>query len=327
MDQARARAVRGTVGSPPGQLEAVVSEPRTRTILLPLPARDYDPTEAAVGWRVLTDAGHRVRIATPDGRPAPADDRMVTGRGLDPWAFVPGLDRLTVLGRVLRADDAGRGAYAAMAASPEYATPVRWSDVTLDGVDGLWLTGGHRARGMREYLESSPLQQLVVDAFARELPVAAVCHGVLLVARSVDPRTGRSVLHGRQTTALTWALEKKGWQVGRLARFWEPNYYRTYREAPGQPRGWMSVQQEVTRALASPLDFHDVPPGSPDARRKASGRARDRPDDPRPAFVVRDGHYLSGRWPGDVHTLAARFVELLAEVEEPATTTAGAADS
>ena len=32
-----------------------------------------------------------------------------------------------------------------------------------------------------------------------------------------------------------------------------------------------------------------------------------------PAWVVRDGSYLSARWPGDVHTFAQRFVELIRE--------------
>jgi hypothetical protein len=54
-------------------------------VLLPLPARDFDPSEAAVSWRVLVDAGHAVSFATPDGLPAVADDIMLTGRGLDLW--------------------------------------------------------------------------------------------------------------------------------------------------------------------------------------------------------------------------------------------------
>jgi putative intracellular protease/amidase len=43
-----------------------------------LPARDFDPSEAAVSWRVLVNAGHLVRFATPDGRAAVADDMMLT---------------------------------------------------------------------------------------------------------------------------------------------------------------------------------------------------------------------------------------------------------
>jgi hypothetical protein len=73
----------------------------------------------------------------------------------------------------------------------------------------------------------------------------------------------------------------------------------------------MSVQQEVTRALMTAADFRDVEAGSPDAALKSSGRARDTIDDERPAFVVRDGNYLSARWPGDVHTFAKRFAAMV----------------
>jgi len=134
--------------------------------------------------------------------------------------------------------------------------------------------------------------------------VAAICHGVLLAARSVDPATGRSVLYGRRTTALTWALERTAWRLTRITRFWDPDYYRTYSEESGQPAGYMSVQSEVTRALESPTDFRDVERGSPHWRKKTSGMARDTATDPRPAFVVDDGAYLSARWPGDTHTFA-----------------------
>jgi len=143
--------------------------------------------------------------------------------------------------------------------------------------------------------------------------VAAICHGVLVAARAIDPATGHSVLYGRKTTALTWSLERKAWDVARYTRFWDANYYRTYVEEPGQPSGFMSVQQEVTRALADPSDFKDVARGTSDWRRKTNGRARDSLSDARPAFVVRDGCYVSARWPGDAHTFARTFAEVLAE--------------
>jgi putative intracellular protease/amidase len=157
---------------------------------------------------------------------------------------------------------------------------------------------------MRSYIDSDLLQRLVVDAFARGLLVAAICHGVLLAARSVDPGTGRSVLHGRKTTALTWAMERLAWRLTRITRFWDRDYYRTYTEGPGQPAGYMSVQSEVTRALADPADFRDVVRGSPHWWLKSSGMVRDTPSDSRPAFVVDDGKYVSARWPGDTHTFA-----------------------
>lgn len=280
-------------------------------VLVPVPDLDADPTEVAVSWRVLTRAGHTVRFATASGAPARCDDLMVTGRGLDPWGFLPGLSHVVGVGRVLRADAAARSAHAELVADPAFRSPVRWDAVDPSGFDALLLPGGHRARGMRAYLESDVLQGVVAGAFGDGKPVAAICHGVLLAARSTDPATGRSVLHGRTTTALTWELERRAWRVGRVARFWDRDYYRTYAESPGQPAGWMSVQQEVTRALARPEDFLDVPPGSPDAARKTSGRARDTGTDARPAFVVRDGTYVSARWPGDAHTFAAEFAALL----------------
>lgn len=274
------------------------------TVLIPIPDRDFDPTEVAVSWRVLTDEGHRVVFATESGNAAVADDIMVTGRGLDVWSALPLVGALSVVGLMLRANKAGRRAYGEMVQSPEFRHPLSWSEAALDGIDALVLPGGHRARGMRSYIDSATLQQLVVQAFARGVIVAAICHGVLLAARSVDPATGHSVLYGHRTTALTWALEGTAWQLTRVTRFWDRDYYRTYTEEPGQARGYMSVQSEVTRALKSPADFCDVERGSPHWLLKSSGMVRDSTTDSKPAFVVDDGHYLSARWPGDTHTFA-----------------------
>lgn len=274
------------------------------TVLIPIPDRDFDPTEVAVSWHVLTSNGHRIVFATESGQPGVADDIMVTGRGLDFWSAIPGMGAVQIVGRVLRANRDACSAYRNMLCSKEYQHPIAWTRITLDGIDALLLPGGHRARGMRAYIDSDVLHGLVVDAFNRNVTVAAICHGVLLAARSVDPATGRSVLYGRKTTALTWALERTAWRLTRLTRFWDRDYYRTYVEKPGQPTGFMSVQSEVTRALESPADFCDVERGSPHWRLKSSGLARDTTTDSRPAFVIDDGAYLSARWPGDTHTFA-----------------------
>jgi putative intracellular protease/amidase len=280
-------------------------------VLIPLPARDFDPSEAAVSWRVLTDAGHAIRFATPDGRPAAADDMMLTGRGLDPWGAIPLLRNFPLIGLLMRANRDARRDYAETIAADNYRAPLRWDELDSSQFDGLLLPGGHRARGMREFLESEILQRLVAEFFDAEKPVAAICHGVLLAARSISKRTGRSVLWGYQTTALTWAFENSAWSVARFTRFWDPNYYRTYLEQSGQPKGFMSVQQEVTRALARPEDFRDVPKDDPLYRRKTSGLARDSIADEAPAFVVRDRNYVSARWPGDAHTFAKTFAGML----------------
>jgi len=251
-----------------------------------------------------------VRFATPDGEPAIADSIMLDGIGLDPWSRVPGLRRIRLIGLLLRANRDARLAYAELERDPQFRTPLGWEQARVDDFDGLVLPGGHRARGMRDYLESAVLQRLVVAFFDADKPVGAICHGVLLAARSRRD-DGSSVLFGRRTASLTWAQERAASALAHIGRRWDRDYYRTYVEEPGQPEGYMSVEAEVTRALASSQDYVDVPRDGPDFRRKTSGLARDTIDDARPAWVVCDGKYVSARWPGDTHTFAARFAEVL----------------
>ena len=205
-------------------------------VLIPLPSRDFDPTEAAVTWKVCSARGHEISFATPNGTPAAADEMMLTGCGLDPWGFLPGFDRLRVVGLLMRADSVGREAYSSMTRDPAYIEPHRWRELSEKDFDGLVLPGGHRARGMREYLENPMLQELAVKFFRANKAVGAICHGVLALARSIDRSTGRSVLFGRKTTALAWSMERLAERIGRIVRWWEPNYYRTYPDEPASPK-------------------------------------------------------------------------------------------
>ncbi len=291
-------------------------------ILIPIPARDFDPTEAAISWQVLKSLDHAVTFATPGGKAAEADEMMLTGQGLDLWGFIPILRRFPLLGLLVRADKNGRLAYEAMTGDPGFKAPIKWTDIDAGKFDGLLLPGGHRARGMRPYLESPVLQGVVAEFFDADKPVAAICHGVLLVARTLSNKTGKSVLYGKKTTALTWALESAAASVGRVTRFWDPFYYRTYRDEQGQSRGFMSVQAEVTRVLQKPEDFLDVPKNSTSYRKKTSGLQRDTLEDSSPAFVVQDGNYVSARWPGDVHTFAKTFAAAVSQAKSKSGPTA-----
>ena len=114
------------------------------TVLMPLPACDFDPTEVAVSWQVLSAAGHDVVFATPSGQVSRADDLMVTGRGLDPWGAVPGVRRLTVVGRVLRANADARRAYEALRGDRAFAAPLHWGAARRSDYGALVLPGGHR---------------------------------------------------------------------------------------------------------------------------------------------------------------------------------------
>jgi putative intracellular protease/amidase len=245
-------------------------------ILMPLPRRQFDPTESAVPWKILTQLGHEVIFATPDGQPGAADERMLAGAGLGIWK------------PLLIADANGRAAYTQMAASAAFGRPHAYDELAGVQFHALLLPGGH-APGMREYLESRTLQALVVAAFDARQPVGAICHGVLLAARS-RMADGRSVLYGRKTTALTRQLELTAWA---LTALWLGSYYRTYPQ---------TVQAEVSQALAGAADFVTGP----------FIHARDAPGNLAPGFALRDGNYLSARWPGDAHQFAHAFARMLA---------------
>lgn len=246
------------------------------TVLIPLPDHDFDPTETGVPWRTLRQRGHRIVFATPNGKIAHADPRMVTGEGLG------------ILAPLMKADRNGRSAYEHMCQCEEFRHPIAYHDLRPENFVGIILPGGH-ARGMREYLESSRLQSIVAEFFACNRPIGAICHGVLLAARS-RRQDGRSVLYGKRTTALTKLMELTAWA---LTRLYLGDYYRTYP---------VTVEDEVRAALAAPEDFIRGP----------ISIIRDSPSNLDVGFTVRDGNYLSARWPGDAHRFANEFASMLA---------------
>jgi putative intracellular protease/amidase len=85
-------------------------------------------------------------------------------------------------------------AYREMEQSPEFQNPISYEQAQAEAFDGLLIPGGHD-KGVRELLESAKLQRMVAYFFDRSKPVAAICHGLLLLARShsvEDPeRVGR----------------------------------------------------------------------------------------------------------------------------------------
>jgi putative intracellular protease/amidase len=244
-------------------------------VLIPLPDRDFDVTEVAVPWRVLRDAGHQVVFATEQAGTVPAaDPRLLTG----------------VLFGQLGAAPEAKDFYAELTSAEEFTATAGWAELDPAGFDGLLLPGGH-APGMRQYLGSPVLRDQVGRFWAPGMPVAAICHGVLVLARTRDAATGRSVLSGRRTTCLPKYMERlaylaTAWRLGR--------YYRTYHAY---------VEDEVKAALDDP--------GSQFQRGPLTLTARGTATDDTPAFVVADRNYLSARWPGDAYLFARRFCDLL----------------
>ncbi len=254
------------------------------TILLPLPDRDFDVTEVAVPWQLLTEAGHRVVFATEAGATPACDPRLITG---------------VVFGK-LGARPEAIGFYRTMAQDPAFLQPVRWADVDPAAYDAVLLAGGH-APGMKQYLDSAAVQAIALAFVRAHKPIAAICHGVLVLARTIDPATGRSVVHGKKLTCLPKYMERAAY----LSTFWKlGRYYRTYDAY---------VEDEVVAALASRGDF---------VRGPRTLSARGTREDDGPAMIVEDGALVTARWPGDAYLFAKTLLARL-----PATTSTAATRS
>ena len=189
------------------------------TVICLLPDHDFDVTEVAVPWKILTRAGHFVVFATEEGRVAAADPKLLEG----------------VLFGQLGAADEPKRFYREMIASETFTYPRRWRDLVAADYDALLLPGGH-APGMRQYLGSRELADFVRRFWVLGRPVGAICHGVLVLARA-------DVLKGTRTTCLPKYMERTAylltaWKLGR--------YYRTYDAY---------VEDEVKASLADEADF------------------------------------------------------------------------
>ncbi len=243
------------------------------SVLMPLPDKDFDVTEVAVPWRLLTDAGHRIVFATESGGTRPAADPLLLGG---------------VIFGALGAEEEPKAFYAEMCEDAAFSKPVSWSELRAEDFDGLLLPGGH-APGMRQYLGNSSLHRLVADFWATGRPVGAICHGVITLARARSA-DGASVLRGARTTCLPKYMERLAYYL----TFWKlGRYYRTY---PAY------VEDEVREALAAPGDFQRGP---------ITLGARGSSNDHSTAFCVEDGRYVSARWPGDAYLFSERFMALL----------------
>jgi putative intracellular protease/amidase len=242
-----------------------------RPIWMPVPDRDFDVTEVAVPWKLLTAAGHRVVFSTERGGAPPAGDpRLLTG---------------VIFGK-LGADPEPIAFYRELEQDPAFRNPISWETLDPGAFDALILPGGH-APGMRQYLGSESLQAKVAAFWRTGRPVGAICHGPLVLARARDPETGASVLRDVRTTCLPAYMERlafylTAWKLGR--------YYRTY---PAY------VEAEVREAAR---EFERGPVNL--------GKRGTAADDA-PAFVVEDGRYVSARWPGDAYLFAKRMLDRL----------------
>ncbi|HEV7627247.1 MAG TPA: type 1 glutamine amidotransferase domain-containing protein [Streptomyces sp.] len=149
----------------------------------------YWAEEVAASHKVLTDAGHRVRIATPGGVRPTVDPISLDERGgvaeADAEEFRAYLDSLDA----------------------ELASPADLSGVAVEDYDALYIPGGHAP--MADLATDVGLGRLLNEADQRGVTVAALCHGpaALLSATKAD---GSFTFAGRSLTSFSDEEENQG---------------------------------------------------------------------------------------------------------------------
>jgi putative intracellular protease/amidase len=237
----------------------------TRPILMPLPDRDFDPTEAAIPWKTCTSHGFRVEFSTENGCVAEGDRRRLEGP-------LPGL---------LSASQRAQAAYREMIEDPAYLHPIPYELIDVSRYQGLLLPGGD-ALGVRQYLDSALLRSKVLQFWQENKLIGAICHGVLVLARTIDDRTGRSVVYGHKVTALPKTLDRFAY----LADRWLVKHgYVMYERC---------VAEEVRAYVQHPQDL-------------TYGPSMFKP------YVVSDGRLITSRTYLDAELFAQSFVEALGE--------------
>ncbi len=250
-----------------------------KKILIPIPSNGFDPSETAIPWKILSENNFEIVFITPNGNKAIADNIMLTG------------EKLGIFKSVLAARKDAVDAYYEMEVSEAFENPLKYADVKEKDFDAIILPGGHD-KSVKEYLESEILQNVVADFFISNKPVAAICHGVVLAARSINPDTSKSVLYNYKTTSLLKSQELLGYNMTRL---WLGDYYLTYPE--------ITVEDEVNSVLSNPDNFQQGP--TPILRDNFEHLSR--------GFIVKDRNYISARWPGDVYNFSLEFMKMINE--------------
>ncbi|VUC27749.1 unnamed protein product [Clonostachys rosea] len=237
----------------------------------------HDPTETAVPYMAMKEAGFDVQFATEIGKQPECDKLMLKG----------------LTQKLLGATRSVIEKYHEMFKSAEIQEPLSWSapDFTLDSFDLVLFPGGHD-KGVRQVIDSPRVHQLVLDYFPKtkkpsRKAVAAICHGVMALSESQDA-SGVSAISQCTTTTLPAGMEQ--------TIFWGTwaflgDYYKTY-------GAWSeNTATSVQKALADPKQLKTSMFSTP--------------------FVIEDENhnYISARYPGDAELFGQKIVALVRSLQ------------
>jgi putative intracellular protease/amidase len=238
----------------------------------------HDPTETAVAFTRWEAAGFDMAIATEHGKIPKCDSLMLYG----------------MTQKLLGATKAVVDLYHAMEKSSVMNNPLSWTDpaFSLDKYDVVFLPGGHD-KGMQQIIDSTSLHSHLASYFPKtrknvdgeKKVMVAICHGVMVLARTKIPGSDKSILHDVKTTTLPAFMEGSAFWGTRL---FLGDYYKTY-GACGE-----SVEVSVRSALDSP-------------KKQWCGSNGLTP------FVVEDEqyNYVSARFPGDAEAMSDKVLKIV----------------
>jgi putative intracellular protease/amidase len=110
----------------------------------------------------------------------------------------------------LGAGKKGLATYHQMTHDKAYQHPITYAEINPTEYARIILPGGH-APGMTQYLDCSVLQSKVLDFWKQGKVIGAISHGVMILARTIDPASWKSILDGHKVTALMKSLERTGY--------------------------------------------------------------------------------------------------------------------
>ncbi|ODV78440.1 class I glutamine amidotransferase-like protein [Suhomyces tanzawaensis NRRL Y-17324] len=143
------------------------------------------------------------------------------------------------------------------------------ADVKADEYDIFYAAGGHGT--LEDFPTASGLQSIALAIWAKEGVVAALCHGVAILANLLDSKTGKPLAQGKSMTGFT----DEGERLTGVDKLMEA-------------RNLQSIEDWATKLganyVAPPTPFED--------------------------FVVNDGKFVTGVNPASAKSTAIRAVEV-----------------
>ncbi|WP_019853993.1 type 1 glutamine amidotransferase domain-containing protein [Actinopolyspora mortivallis] len=147
----------------------------------------YWAEEFAAPYRVFTEAGHRVVVATPGG-------------------VLPPVDRSSLAPEANGGQEKAERVAATLESAAELRQPVRLEDVRPEDYDAVFYPGGHGP--MEDLAVNGDSARLLTDTLESGKPLGVVCHAPAALL-ATESGNGSSPFAGYRLTGFTNAEEKQ----------------------------------------------------------------------------------------------------------------------